>query len=377
MQSELAQDKTFQRAVVLIRDISLAPRKDPTVELSSEVMPTRLLPYLRERIVRLWKEGENISSIMTILRAEGGETTRATVRKWIYRWEERRGLEDDHRSGRPSKITLDMAVFLEQQLEEDDELTSVELQRLVTRRFDVKLTSATIRRYLRIALQWSVVRTRYGPMISDQNKVKRVAFAKMCLDTKDEFDNVIWTDESSVQLRRHSHIMRVKVGKERILKPAAKHTVKVHVWAGISKMGATKICIFDQIMDAHLYVKILEDFLLPFLEDSLQGRQYRFMQDNDPKHTSRLAKNFYKERGINWWPTPASSADFNPIERVWRELKYFIARQVKPLTKKELVDGICLFWGQRMTVAKCKKYIDHTHVVLPKILEAEGGIPGE
>ena len=162
MQSELAQDETFQRAVVLIRDISLAPRKDPTVELSSEVMPTRLSPYLRERIVRLWKEGENISSIMTILRAEGGETTRATVRKWIYRWEERRGLEDDHRSGRPSKITLDMAVFLEQQLEEDDELTSVELQRLVTRRFDVKLTSATIRRYLRIALQWSVVRTRYS-----------------------------------------------------------------------------------------------------------------------------------------------------------------------------------------------------------------------
>ena len=56
MQSELAQDETFQRAVVLIRDISLAPRKDPTVELSSEVMPTRLSPYLRERIVRLWKE---------------------------------------------------------------------------------------------------------------------------------------------------------------------------------------------------------------------------------------------------------------------------------------------------------------------------------
>ena len=183
---------------------------------------------------------------MAILRAEG-ETTRATVRKWIYRWEEGRGLEDNHRSGRPSKITLDMAISVEQQLEEDDELISVELQRLVTRRFHVKLTSATIRRYIRIALQWSVVRTKYGPMISDQNKVKRVFFAKMCLDAKDDFDNVIWTDESSVQLRRHSHIMRVKVGKERFLKPAANHTVKVHVWAGISKMGATKICILPKL----------------------------------------------------------------------------------------------------------------------------------
>ena len=33
--------------------------------------------------------------------------------------------------------------------------------------------------------------------------------------------------------------MRVKIGKERVLKSTAKHTVKVHVWAGISKRGAT------------------------------------------------------------------------------------------------------------------------------------------
>ena len=131
---------------------------------------------------------------------EGGDTTHSTVWKWIYHWEEGCGQEDDHRSRRPSKITLDIAIFMEQQLEEDNQLTSVDLQRLVTRRFDVKLLFATICRYVRIALQWSVVRTTCGPMISGQSKVKRVAFAKMCLDTKDDFDNIIWTDESSVQL---------------------------------------------------------------------------------------------------------------------------------------------------------------------------------
>ena len=133
----------------------------------------------------------------------------------------------------------------------------------------------------------------------------------MCIETNDTFANVIWTDESSIQLRRHCQTIRVKIGRERTLKPQAKYMLKVHVWAGISMKGATNICIFDQTMDASLYVKILNDFLLPFIEKKFQGSSYRIMQDNDPKHTSRLAKTFYQEKGINWWPTPASSADVN------------------------------------------------------------------
>ena len=131
-------------------------------------------------------------------------------------------------------------------------------------------------------------------------------------------------------------------------------------------------------MDAILYIEILHNFLLPFIEKKFQGSGYQFMQDNNLKHTSKKAKKFYEQEGINWWPSPASSADIiNPIKRVWKELKYNLARHVKPLSKKELVKGICLFWKQRMTPAKCARYIAHTHDVLPKIIEKEGGITGE
>ena len=75
--------------------------------------------------------------------------------------------------------------------------------------------------------------------------------------------------------------------------------------------------------------------------------------------------------------TPASSADINPIERVWAELKQYIARRVKPLNKSELVKSIATFWPWRMAPAKCIKYIDHMQKVLPKVKAKKGSITGE
>ena len=79
-------------------------------------------------------------------------------------------------------------------------MTSVELQRMISKEFNLAISAPTIRRYIRETLKWAVVRTRFAPMISDVNKIKRKNFAQMCIDTQDDFNNVIWTDESSVQL---------------------------------------------------------------------------------------------------------------------------------------------------------------------------------
>jgi transposase len=226
---------------------------------------------MRERIARLSEERKSVAEIVAILETEGRKVSHATVRKWIFRWQSNHGLKDQHRSGRPTKVTAEIAAFIESKLEEDDEITAVELQRLVGRFFSTEISAPTIRRYIRMTLEWEVVRTRFGPMISDRNKVKRHEFARMCIETKDTFDDVIWTDESSIQLTNHSRKMSVKIVKERVSKPVAMHTLKVHVWAEISKRGSYHICIFDQIMDSPLYVKILEDFLLPFIACKFQG----------------------------------------------------------------------------------------------------------
>ena len=98
-------------------------------------------------------------------------------------------------------------------------------------------------------------------------------------------------------------------------------------------------------MDAQFYIRILEDSLIPFLRQKFAGCEHRFMQDNDPKHCSRIAKQFFEDNNVNWWRTPPESPDLNPIENLWHELKAFLRARVKPKNHSELVEGIKTFWG--------------------------------
>ena len=128
-------------------------------------------------------------------------------------------------------------------------------------------------------------------------------------------------------------------------------------------------------MNAASYVHILETTLLPAVDVLFRGDNYRFMQDNDPKHTSKCAREFFAKSGINWWKTPPESPDLNPIENLWQELKEYICREVKPTTKHELIDGILQFW-RTVDVNKCRKYIGHLNKVIPKVIEVQGAASG-
>ena len=77
-------------------------------------------------------------------------------------------------------------------------------------------------------------------------------FARRCLQNKDKFQDVIWSDESSVQLETHRRRCCRQKGQPPKSKPRAEHPVKVHVSAGISLKGATQIQIFDGIMTSEV-----------------------------------------------------------------------------------------------------------------------------
>ena len=126
------------------------------------------------------------------------------------------------------------------------------------------------------------------------------------------FEDVIWTDETSVQLESHHRFHCYKKGTKPRYKPRPKHPIKVHVWEGISCRDATGVCIFERIMDAPMYTRILDRYLIPFIKD-VYPLGHKLMQDNDPKHTSCHTKQFFSQNSIDWWPTPPESPDGSPI----------------------------------------------------------------
>ena len=82
-----------------------------------------------------------------------------------------------------------------------------------------------------------------------QTAQKGSSFAKdVCWKTS-SFDNVIFTDECSIHMENHGKLSFHRKWEPPKLKGCPKHPFKIHVWAGISKRGSTKIIIFTLLCD--------------------------------------------------------------------------------------------------------------------------------
>ena len=93
-------------------------------------------------------------------------------------------------------------------------------------------------------LGWRKRGPKYFQAVREANPLACLAFHERCVETGETFDDVIFTDESSIWLERHSKVCFRKKGMQAKHKAAVKHPYKVHVWAGISKRGATGILVF-------------------------------------------------------------------------------------------------------------------------------------
>jgi transposase len=113
-------------------------------------------------------------------------------------------------------------------------------------------------------------------------------------------------------------------------------------------------------LDSTLYSSIINEHLYPFVTNSFNG-QCVLHQDNDPKHSSKLCINAFKDAKITWEKSPPQSPDLNPIEMLWADMKKFIRKQ-RCRNINDVQNAIAVF-HRALTPEKCTKYIDRLHKV--------------
>ena len=96
-------------------------------------------------------------------------------------------------------------------------------------------------------------------MVREANKEKHLTWCEAQLASFENFNDILFTDECSVQLDVHRRKCYRKKKQPWKLKQRPKHPPKIHVWGGISKKGATSIMLFTRILNATCLAKCMVD----------------------------------------------------------------------------------------------------------------------
>ena len=170
-----------------------------------------LSSYAKLRILVLYSNGHRAPKIAKILKEEGIRISRVSVWKFISRYQQTGCVARKEGSGRRTKMNTQVMALVEEQMNSDDETTAFQLHKLLNER-GIVISIWTVLR-CRKSLGWTFRGSAYCQLIRVANKQARLDWAKQYIDEcEDGFLNVIWSDESTIQLETHKRFCCRKKG---------------------------------------------------------------------------------------------------------------------------------------------------------------------
>uniref|UniRef100_A0AAQ4NQU8 Transposase Tc1-like domain-containing protein n=1 Tax=Gasterosteus aculeatus aculeatus TaxID=481459 RepID=A0AAQ4NQU8_GASAC len=162
---------------------------------------------------------------------------------------------------------------------------------------------------------------RRKPLLSKKHMTARLEFAKKHLkDSQTMRNKILWSDETKIELfglNAKRHVWR-KPGTAHHLTntiPTVKHGGgSIMLWGCFSAGGTGRLVRIEGKMNAAMYRDLLDENMLQSALDLRLGRRFIFQQDNDPKHTAKITKEWLRHNSVNVLEWPSQSPDSNPIE---------------------------------------------------------------
>lgn len=363
---------------IVFRFVEINPKFYKKLKMA-EQRGARLSVETKRRILAIRKEERSLGKIRSVLCLRHGvKVSRQGIYMFLKKWDRDQTLVRKTRvpgigQTKLKEIHKDLIQMWQM---ENDELTCGEMREKLKDSVGLDVSPALISK-VRKDLGWQAkTGNRTCQLISRKNVRERLQWCLKAVEDKEDFKNVIFTDETTVEMcsagRLHFFQKSSEIQKKTSRRSRPKHAYKVHVWGGISYEGRTDICMFTGTMDSVIYQGIIEKNLIPFAEKKFPNG-FRIYQDNDSKHVSKSTKEWMQQKNLldKIMKTPASSPDINPIENVWAAMKLYLTKTVKPKKKEELVAGIRDFWNG-LSADGCQKFIDHIHKVIPAVVLNSG-----
>lgn len=170
-----------------------------------------LTRYAKLRILVHFMARNGPSKIQQLLQDEEIIISRVSIWKFLSRFKRTGTIARKEGSGRPTKITPQLMKIVEQQMSDDDETTALQLCKILNDK-GVAISRRTILRCHK-TLGWTFRGSAYCQLIREANKQVRLEWARQYIDEcEDGFLDVIWSDESTIQLESHKRYCCRKKG---------------------------------------------------------------------------------------------------------------------------------------------------------------------
>ena len=164
------------------------------------------------KVVNLYQDGWRVFAIQSVLKKENVYVSWAAVKNVINQYEigNFRAVENTEKKEFSfKKLTNNDLKIIKNTFEKDFTTSAREVRRILEEHGTV-ISLATVKRVI-YAAGYCASRPRYCQMIREPNKVKRVEFCQELINADEKFDDVIFSDECSIQLHDNKIVAYRKI----------------------------------------------------------------------------------------------------------------------------------------------------------------------